>query len=45
MYVGIYVDDFIYFSPSHTVECKFEVLFSTIGIVRFYGTSDLFSWH
>jgi hypothetical protein len=37
VYVGIYVDDIIYFSPSTSVEKKFESLLSTIGNVDFMG--------
>jgi hypothetical protein len=42
IYVGIYVDDIIYFSPSAEVECKFEELLSTIGSVDFMGKVSLF---
>lgn len=50
IYVGIYVDDIIYFSPSYAVERKFEELLSTIGNVDFMGqvTHFLgieFTWH
>jgi hypothetical protein len=37
VYVGIYVDDIIYFSPSTSVEKKCESLLSTIGNVDFMG--------
>jgi hypothetical protein len=37
IYVGIYVDDIIYFSASDKVECQFESLLSTIGTVEFMG--------
>jgi hypothetical protein len=37
IYVGIYVDDIIYFSVSDAVEKKFESLLSTIGDVDFMG--------
>jgi hypothetical protein len=37
IYVGIYVDDIIYFSPNDEVEKKFEQLMSTIGTVNFMG--------
>ena len=37
IYVGIYVDDIIYFSPSGEVEKKFESLLSGIGEVDFMG--------
>jgi hypothetical protein len=37
IYVGIYVDDIIYFSPSAATERKFEQLLSTIGNVDFMG--------
>ncbi|MFN9960934.1 MAG: hypothetical protein ACK55I_48250, partial [bacterium] len=37
IYVGIYVDDIIYFSPSGEVEKKFELLLSGIGEVDFMG--------
>jgi hypothetical protein len=37
IYVGIYVDDIKYFSPSGKVERKFEELLSGIGSVDFMG--------
>jgi hypothetical protein len=37
IYVGIYVDDIIYFSSSNEVERKFEGLLSKIGDVDFMG--------
>jgi hypothetical protein len=37
IYVGIYVDDIIYFSPSDIVETRFESLLSNIGNVDFMG--------
>jgi hypothetical protein len=37
VYVGIYVDDIIYFSGSDEVEQCFESLFSEIGDVDFMG--------
>jgi len=37
IYVGIYVDDIIYFSPSKGAERGFESLLSTIGNVDFMG--------
>ncbi len=37
IYVGIYVDDIIYFSSSDAVEQQFETLLSTIGSVDFMG--------
>jgi len=37
IYVGIYVDDIIYFSPDDAVEQKFEALLSSIGEVDFMG--------
>jgi hypothetical protein len=37
IYVGIYVDDIIYFSTSDVVEQKFESLLSTIREVEFMG--------
>jgi hypothetical protein len=37
IYVGIYVDDIIYFSTSDEVERKFETLLSSIGQVNFMG--------
>jgi hypothetical protein len=37
IYVGIYVDDIIYFSSSDNVERQFENLLSTIGSVDFMG--------
>jgi len=50
IYVGIYVDDIIYFSPDAAVEKQFERLLSTIGEVDFMGqvTHFLgieFTWH
>jgi hypothetical protein len=37
IYVGIYVDNIIYFSSSKDVEKQFESLLSTIGNVDFMG--------
>jgi hypothetical protein len=37
IYIGIYVDDIIYFSPSDAVEQKFEQLLSTIGNIDYMG--------
>ena len=37
IYVGIYVNDIIYFSGSDAVEQCFESLLSTIGDVDFMG--------
>ena len=37
IYVGIYVDDIIYFSQSDEVEKQFETLLSTIGNIDFMG--------
>jgi hypothetical protein len=37
IYVGIYVDDIIYFSPSDEVEKQFELGLSKIGEVDFMG--------
>lgn len=50
IYVGIYVDNIIYFSPSPEVEAKFESLLSTIGEVDFMGQVSHFlgiefTWH
>jgi hypothetical protein len=42
VYVGIYVDDIIYFSPSDEVEQKFEEGLSTIGSVDYMGQVSLF---
>ena len=42
IYVGIYVDDIIYFSSSDKVERKFEELLSTLGTVDFMGQVSLF---
>jgi hypothetical protein len=42
IYVGIYIDDIIYFSPSAQVEKKFEDLLSTIGEVDFMGQVSYF---
>jgi len=49
IYVGIYVDDIIYFSVSDAVEKKFESLLSIIGDVDFMGPVShflgiAFSW-
>jgi len=50
IYVGIYVDDIIYFSPTPAVEAQFEKLVSTIGEVDFMGQVSHFlgiefTWH
>jgi hypothetical protein len=50
IYVGIYVDDIIYFSPSNAVERKFEEQLSSLGSIEFMGqvTHFLgieFTWH
>jgi len=50
IYVGIYVDDIICFSPSDKVECKFEEHFSTLGSIDFMGQVSHFlgiefTWH
>jgi hypothetical protein len=50
IYVGVYVDDIIYFSPDEQVEKKFEALLSTIGEVDFMGQVSHFlgiefTWH
>jgi hypothetical protein len=37
IYVGIYVDDIIYFSPSAVTKRKFEELLSTLGSIDFMG--------
>jgi hypothetical protein len=37
IYVGIYVDDIIYFSTSDAVEKQFETLLSSLGSVDFMG--------
>jgi len=42
IFVGIYVDDIIYFSCSDSVERKFEELLSTLGTVDFMGQVGLF---
>ncbi len=42
IYIGIYVDDIIYFSCSDAVERKFEELLSTLGSVDFMGQVSLF---
>jgi hypothetical protein len=42
IYVGVYVDDIIYFSTSEKVENRFQTLFSTIGQVNFMGQVSLF---
>jgi hypothetical protein len=50
IYVGIYVDNIIYFSPSNAVERKFEEQLSFLGSIEFMGqvTHFLeieFTWH
>jgi hypothetical protein len=42
IYVGIYVDDIIYFSTSDNVEKQFESNLSTIGSVDFMGQVSMF---
>jgi hypothetical protein len=42
IFVGIYVDDIIYFSCSDSVERKFKELLSTLGTVDFMGQVGLF---
>jgi hypothetical protein len=42
IYIGIYIDDIIYFSANDTVERKFESLPSSIGQVDFMGQVTLF---
>jgi hypothetical protein len=42
MYVGIYIDDIIYFSLSDAFEKQFELSLSTIGNVDFMGKSPIF---
>ena len=42
VFVGIYVDDIIYFSSSDVVERKFEEYLSSIGSVEFMGKVGLF---
>jgi len=42
IFVGIYVDDIIYFSGCDATEKKFEELLSTIGSVDFMGQVSLF---
>jgi len=37
IYIGVYVDDIIYFSPCDNVEKKFESLLSSIGSIDFMG--------
>jgi hypothetical protein len=37
IYVGVYVDDIIYFSASDHVERHFENFLSTIGAIEFMG--------
>ncbi len=37
IYVGIYVDDIIYFSTNDEVEKQFEILLSSLGNVDFMG--------
>ncbi len=50
IYVRIYVDDIIYFSPSDQVESEFEKHLSSVGKIDFMGqvTHFLgieFNWH
>ena len=50
IYVGIYVDDIVYFSPSDQVERQFEKLLSSLGEVDFMGQVSHFlgiefTWH
>ena len=40
--IGLYVDDFIYFSEDPTVERRFEELLSSLVTVDFMGTVDWF---
>ncbi|MFN9979303.1 MAG: hypothetical protein ACK53Y_05295, partial [bacterium] len=42
IFVGIYVDDIIYFSASDSVEKVFEEKLSSIGTVDFMGQVTLF---
>ncbi len=42
IYVGIYVDDIIYFSTNDNVEKQFESYLSTIGSVDFMGQVSMF---
>jgi len=42
IFVGIYVDDIIYFSASDSIEKQFEENLSTIGTVDFMGQVSLF---
>jgi hypothetical protein len=42
IYVGIYVDNSVYFSARDQVEQKFEELLSTLGTVDFMGQVSLF---
>jgi hypothetical protein len=42
IYVGIYVDDIIYFSASDNVEKQFENLLAPLGQVDFMGQVSLF---
>jgi hypothetical protein len=42
IYVGIYVDDIIYFSPCDAVERSFESQLSTLGNIDFMGQVSLF---
>ncbi len=50
IYMGIYVNDIIYFGPSDTVEREFEKQLSSIGEVDFMGQVSHFpgiefTWH
>jgi hypothetical protein len=40
--LGIYVDDFVYFSEDPQVECQFEQLLANLVTVKFMGTVDWF---
>ena len=42
IYVGIHVDDIIYFSASDVTEKQFEEGFSSVGSVDFMGQASLF---
>lgn len=50
IYIGIYVDDIIYFSASDAVECRFEKQLSSLGSIDFMGQVThflgiVFTWH
>ena len=45
LYLGLYVDDFVYFSESTQVEKQFETALGALTNSRLHGTSFTFSWN